>query len=54
MRGISWRFEARLKEGLGLNPSECQIFLCSVVFILLCYPGDALEGPISTGVCIFQ
>ena len=25
--------------------------ICSVAFFLLCYPGEALEGPISTGVC---
>ena len=27
------------------------IYICvSVAFFLLCYPGEALEGPISTGV----
>ena len=31
--------------GQGSNPSKCQIFY------LFCYPGEALEGPITTGVC---
>ena len=26
--------------------------ICSIVLFLLCYPGEALEGPILTGVCI--
>ena len=37
---------------LGSNPCECQIFLiCFVASFCLCYPGEALEGPISIGVC---
>ena len=31
-------------------PSECHIFNLFRSFFL-CYPGEALEGPISTGVC---
>ena len=26
-------------------------FICSVGLFLICYSGEALEGPISTGVC---
>ena len=29
-------------------------FICSVAFILLCYPCEALEGPILTRVCIIK
>ena len=40
---------------LGSNPCKCHIFLfvllCS---FFLCYPGEALEGPILTGVCFFS
>ena len=35
-----------MPKDLGSNPSECHIFLA----FFLCYPGEALEGPISTGV----
>ena len=36
---------------LGSNPSECHIFLfVPLRSFFLCYPGEALEGPNSTGV----
>ena len=45
------RASARYAEGPGLNPSECHIFLFFPLrSFFLCYPGEALEGPISTGV----
>ena len=28
-----------------------RFLVCSFAFFLLCYPGEALKGPISTGVC---
>ena len=41
--------------GLGSNPSQCQIFLfVPMRSFFLCYPGEAIEGPISTGVCKFN
>ena len=34
--------------------ASVRFFICPVVFFLLCYPGEALEGPISTAVCKIQ
>ena len=31
--------------------ANARFFIYSVVFFLLCYPGEVLGGPISTGVC---
>ena len=31
-------------------PASVRFFVCSVVSFLLCFPCDALEGPISTRV----
>ena len=45
------RASAQQAEDLGSIPSECTILICSVVFFLLCYSGEALEHPILTWVC---
>ena len=37
---------------LGLNAVGVSFFICSVTFFLLCYPREALVGPILTRVCI--
>ena len=40
-----------MPKDLGSNPSECHIFLfVPLRSFFLCYPGKAMEGPISTGV----
>ena len=40
-----------MPKDLGSNPRECHIFLfVPLRSLFLCYPGEALEGPISTGV----
>ena len=42
-----------MPKDLGSNHSECHIFLfVPLRSFFLCYPGEALEGPISTGVAI--
>ena len=45
------RSSARQAEGLTTNPDKCQILICSVRFFPLCYRGEAMESPISTGAC---
>ena len=35
-----------LAEILGLNTNGVKYFICSVVFFLLCYVDESLEGPI--------
>ena len=37
---------------LCLNPSSVNVLICSVVFFLLCYHDDSLEGSTLTRVCI--
>ena len=32
--------------------ASVRFFICSAAFFLLCYPCEALEGPISTRACI--
>ena len=32
--------------------SSVRLFICSVAFFLLCYPGGALYGSISIGFCM--
>ena len=39
-----------MPKDLSSNHSECHFFICSMRSFFLCYPGEALEGPISTGV----
>ena len=41
----------RLNTCVG-NLASVRFFTCFVAFFLLCYHGEALEGPMSTGVCI--
>ena len=31
--------------------ASVSFLICSVAFFLLCYPGEALQDPFSTGVC---
>ena len=39
-----------MPKDLGANPSECHIFYLFLAFFFSLLPGEALEGPISTGV----
>ena len=39
-----------MPKDLGSNPGECHIFYLFRCVFFLCYTGEALEGPISTGV----
>ena len=38
-------------KDLGSNSSECHLLFVSLCSFFLCYPGEAVECSISTGVC---